>query len=578
VPPSELTPQPTPTIVVVDENDAARRALTRELGTRYGSEYSIVATGSAADAVRRLRELATDGGDVALILADRGMGGAAILDAVRDVHPRARRGLLLEWGEIRSHREEIAEAFALRHADCCVTKPTVSPDERFHRSITELLDEWWRIHGTVFEGARIVGERGSPRSHEICDLLQRHDFPYGFYTSDSEAGRAVLRAAGATTDRLPVVVLHDGRTLVDPSNVEFADAVGARTRAGTGVYDLVVVGGGPAGLAAAVSAESEGLRTALIEPVAMGGQAGTSSMIRNYLGFPRGISGVELAARAFEQAILFGTEMIYGSRAVALRAEPPRRVVTLSDGAELVTRSVVIASGVSYRRLDVPELEPFHGAGVFYGAGMSEARSLKDEHVCVVGGGNSAGQAAVHFAKFAARVTVLVRSDSLAHSMSEYLMTELDATPNIAVRYGTEIVGGGGTGRLEWLDLEHRASRVVERTPAAAVFVLIGAAPHTGWLPPSVARDEWGYVLTGHECVVGSRVADDARYLDEDHEIVIPASMAPPMLFETTLPGVFAVGDVRQGSVKRVASAAGEGAICVRLVHEYLAGVPSPPA
>ena len=551
-----------------------RAVLARELTGRYAVDYSIVTASSGDEGMGMLRHLAARGEDVALILADRQMGGAAILRAAHDVHPQARRGLLLEWGEIRTHREEIAEAFALRHADCFVTKPTVSPDERFHRSITELLDEWWRVHGTMFEGVRVVGVRGSPRSHEICDLLQRHDYPYGFYPSESEGGQAVLQAAGVDADRLPVVVLHDGRALVDPSNVDVADALGARTRAGSGVYDVVVVGGGPAGLAAAVSAESEGLRTALVEPVAMGGQAGTSSMIRNYLGFPRGISGVELAARAFEQAILFGTEMIYGSRAVALRHERELRIVALSDGTEVLARSVVVATGVSYRRLDLPELEPFHGAGVFYGAGMSEARALAGEHVCVVGGGNSAGQAAVHLAKFATRVTVLVRSDSLAHSMSDYLVTELDVTPNITVRYGTEIVGGGGGGRLEWLDLQDRATGAIERTLTAAVFVLIGAAPYTDWLPSSVMRDEWGYVLTGHECLVRPRGAGaEAQDSDGEHVGVVSQHATSPVLFETSMLGVFAVGDVRQGSIKRVASAAGEGAICVRLIHEYLSAL-----
>jgi thioredoxin reductase (NADPH) len=334
---------------------------------------------------------------------------------------------------------------------------------------------------------------------------------------------------------------------VDPTNVELADALGARTRPGAGVYDMIVVGGGPAGLSAAVYAESEGLRTALIEPTAMGGQAGTSSMIRNYLGFPRGISGAELAARAFEQAILFGTEMIYGTAATGLRADGDLRIVQLANGAEVTGRTVVIATGVSYRTLGIASLEEFNGVGVFYGSAMSEAATLVGQPVYVVGGGNSAGQAALYLSKFASQVTLLVRSDSLASSMSQYLITEIDATPNVSVQFETEIVGASGRGQLETIDLCHGRSQYIETVAAAAVFILIGAQPFTDWLPPDVVRDDWGYVATG------------------------PSEQAPNRLpYESTMPGVFAVGDVRRDSVKRVASATGEGAVCVRMVHEYL--------
>ena len=372
--------------------------------------------------------------------------------------------------------------------------------------------------------------------------------PFDFHAADSEAGAAILDIAGVNPGAAPVVVVENGRVLVDPSNIEVADALGARTRAGSGIYDLVIVGGGPAGLSAAVSAESEGLRTALIEPTAMGGQAGTSSMIRNYLGFPRGISGAELAARAFEQAILFGTEMIYGTAAIGLRVDGDLRIVQLADGTEVPGRSVVIATGVSYRTLDIPSLEPLDGVGVYYGAAISEAPTLAGQEVFVVGGGNSAGQAAVYLAKFASRVTILVRSDTLAQSMSDYLLTEIDGTDNIDVKYGVEVIGGSGDGRLETIDVRHRTSGAVDTLPAAALFVLIGAEPFTHWLPAEVARDDWGYVVTG------------------------PSEENPNLLqFESTVPGVFAVGDARRDSMKRVASAAGEGAVCVRLVHQYLA-------
>ena len=535
-------------VILVVDPDADASDTVEQLRARYAHDYTIVVDPDIVSASRRLHALAESASDVALILADRGSNGALLLDEARVAHPHARLGLLLDWYESRSHREEIAVAFAKRQAEGFVTKPSGTPDERFHRSITELLDEWWRNRGPRTAAVHIACVERTARVYEMCDLLQRHNVPFLFSRADSEAGAAILQSAGVTAGIAPVVVLPDGRTLVDPSNIEVADALGARTRPGAGIYDLIVVGGGPAGLSAAVYAESEGLRTALIEPTAMGGQAGTSSMIRNYLGFPRGISGAELAARAFDQAILFGTEMIYGHAAAGLCADGDLRVVQLDDGTEVAGRAAVIATGVSYRSLDIPSLEPFNGLGVYYGSAVSEAASLAGREVFVVGGGNSAGQAAVYLARFAHRVTMLVRSTSLAETMSDYLVIEIDATPNIEVMYGSEVIGGAGDGRLETIDVRHRPSGVVDTMDAAALFILIGAEPFTQWLPPEVERDDWGYVTTG------------------------PSEHAPSRLaFESTLPGVFVVGDVRHGSTKRVASAAGEGAVCVRLVHEYLA-------
>ena len=537
-----------PVIFIVDPAADASDTV-EQLVARYSNDYTIVASPDTVSARQRMRAFATSASDVALILADRASNGAVLLDEARTLHAHARRGLLLNWNETRVYREEIAAAFAQRQAECFVTKPSGTPDERFHRSITELLDEWWRSRGRHTAAVRIVDAERTARVHEMCDVLQRHDIPFAFHSTDSDAGAAILRTARVNAGTGPVVVLQDGRTLVDPSNLEIADALGARTRPGSEIYDVVVVGGGPAGLSAAVSAESEGLRTALIEPTAMGGQAGTSSMIRNYLGFPRGISGAELAARAFEQAILFGTEMIYGNAAAGLRVDGDLRIVELADGTDVPARAVVIATGVSYRTLNIPSLEPFNGVGVFYGAAMSEAAALTGQEVFVVGGSNSAGQAAVHLAKFASRVAILVRGESLAKCMSEYLIKEIDATLAIDVRYGVEVVGCAGDGRLETIDVLHRPSGAVDILPAAALFILIGAEPFTQWLPSDVARDDWGFVMTG------------------------PSEDTPSRLpFESTLPGVFAVGDVRRDSTKRVASAAGEGAVCVRLVHEHLAG------
>jgi thioredoxin reductase (NADPH) len=543
-----------PWILAVDHDAVTRGLLAEELDDRYGRHYEVVVAASSAEARTYLCDVVDV--DVALVLADRTGDGARLLAAARSLHPHAKRVLLIGWNEHRSAREEIIDVLTHGDADYYVAKPTAPPDERFHRAISELLDDWWRIRGRPFEAVRVIGDDRSPRAHEICDLLHRHDFPYAFHDVHSDAGRAALDAAAVTPTTSPIVIVDGGAPLFDPTNLDIATALGARTRPGEGTYDVVVVGGGPAGLAAAVYAGSEGLRVALVERTSMGGQAGTSSMIRNYLGFPRGISGAELATRAFDQAVLFGTEMVYGGDVIALRADDDRRlrIVELADGTTLVTRTVVVATGVAYRALDVPSLDAFKGAGVYYGSALSEARALTGEHACVVGGGNSAGQAALHLAEFAKSVTIVVRSKTLAASMSDYLVKSIERAPNIDIRFETEITGGGGSGRLEWIDLEDRTNEAVERVAAAALFVLIGADPCTNWLPSEVQRDAWGYIATGGHC--------DCR-LDL-------AGGRSPVMFETTMPGVFAVGDVRQGSIKRVASAAGEGAVCVRLIHDYL--------
>jgi thioredoxin reductase (NADPH) len=541
-----------PWIVAVDRDPTTRMLLVDELDDRYGRHYNILIAASSEEAVVRLRDGAH--ADVALVLADRGHDGALLLSETRSLHPHAKRVLLIGWNEHRSAREEIVEVLRRGEADYYVARPTTRPDERFHRAMSEFLDDWWRLRGRPFKAVRVIGDGHSPRAHEICDLLHRHDFPYAFHDLDSDAGRDALVAAAVNPTSAPVVIVEGRAPLVDPTNLDVAEALGARTRPGEGTYDVVVIGGGPAGLATAVYAGSEGLRVALVERTSMGGQAGTSSMIRNYLGFPGGIGGAELARRAFDQAILFGTEMVYGGDVVDVRADGDLRVVELGDGATLATRTVVIATGVAYRTLDVPSLEAFNGVGVHYGSAMSEARAITGEHACVVGGGNSAGQAAMHLAEFAKSVTIVVRSSTLAASMSDYLVKSIERTPNIDIRFETEIVDGGGVGRLEWLDLEDRTTGAVERVAAAALFVLIGADPCTDWLPPLIQRDAWGYIATGGNCEC--RIGVDRE--------------RPPVMFETTMAGVFAVGDVRQGSVKRVASAAGEGAVCVRLIHDYL--------
>jgi thioredoxin reductase (NADPH) len=403
----------------------------------------------------------------------------------------------------------------------------------------------------------VVGEQWSARSHELRDVLNRNGILHEFYAAESEAGQELLARLGRGSARLPVVALYDGQVLEDPSNADLADAFGVNRPLGRRRFDLLIVGAGPAGLAAAVYGASEGLSTLIVEGEAIGGQAGTSSLIRNYLGFPWGVEGAELARRATEQAWWFGAAFHFMRNATALRPAGRELALTLSDETEVVGRAVVLATGASYRRLGVPSLEGLVGTGVFYGAAVTEAKAMKDQDVYVVGGANSAGQAAVHLAEYASRVTLLVRGRSLETSMSDYLIKEIEAAPNIQVRYETRVVGGGGERRLEHLVLENIPSGLTETIPAAALFVLIGAEPHTGWLPEEIRRDRRGYIITGPDLLQDGR----------------PPQSWPlersPLPMETSVPGVFAAGDVRYGSVKRVASAVGAGAIAIQSVHEH---------
>jgi thioredoxin reductase (NADPH) len=544
-----------PVVLVVDDEADSLRALSQELESRYGAHYRILACGSARAALAILTELRAENGDVALVLADQWMpatSGVELLARVRELHPTARRGLLISWGD-RSTVAPIIAATALGQIEFYLPKPSWSPDEEFHLALTASLGEWWRQRGGRYEAVTVIGGENQARSHEIRDLLTRNSVPFGFHRNDSAAGLAALDRLGLRAEQGPVVALYSGAVLVDPTNAEVGQALGVDVRPPERTYDLLIVGAGPAGLAAAVYGTSEGLRTAVLEREAFGGQAGTSSLIRNYPGFPWGVSGVELAWRAYQQAWTFGTQFVYGNPATSLAAAGGSYVLGLQDGSEVTGRAVVIAGGASYRRLGVPELEGLVGAGVFYGAATVQAQAMSGGHAVVVGGGNSAGQAALHLSRYARQVSVLVRSRSLAESMSDYLIQQIDAASTVDVRYGVEVVGGGGDGRLEYLRVRDRLSGDVESMPAAGLFVLIGAEPFTEWLPDRLGRDRWGYLLTG----------PDARWS-------WPLERAPLPL-ETTMPGVFAVGDVRHGSVKRVASAVGEGSMCIHQVHQYLA-------
>jgi thioredoxin reductase (NADPH) len=520
----------------------------------------MASSSSAEVTLSRLAELKAAGADVPLVLADQrllGMGGTQLLARVRQFYPTARRGLLIVWRDM-SQTAPFLKAAALGELEFYVVKPASSPDERFHRVITESLEMWWREQTRPSGRAMVtvIGDDPSARIHELRDLLSRSSVPFDFFPSDSAEGRAALRRLGVSEPAGPVLSLDTGVLLVDPANAEIAEALGLDVRPARKVYDVVVVGGGPAGLAAAVYGASEGLFTALLEREAFGGQAGTSSSLRNYLGFPSGISGAELAQRAYEQAWVFGTHLVYGNSAISLAKDRDLLVLGLEDGSEARARAVVIASGVSYRRLQAPELEGLVGSGVFYGAGTIEAQAMAGKRVFVVGGGNSAGQAALYLSQHAQQVTVLVRSQTLAVSMSDYLIRQIDAAPNVDVRYRCEVAGGDGSGHLERLLLRNRDSRKTDLVPAAGLFVLIGAQPFTGWLPESIKRDQWGFILTG---------ADTGQDW--------PLQRAP-FLLETTTPGVFAAGDVRHGSMKRVAAAVGDGSTAIRLVHDYLALAP----
>ena len=535
-----------PVIVVVDAEDAGLRALAGELDSRYGAHYQIAACASPKEALGRLGELRAEGASVPLVLAGRlmpGSTGAEFLAQVREVCPTARRGLLIAWADLSAAGPDV-DAASLGQIEFYLPRPEWSPDERFHRTVTESLEEWWRQVGGRFEAVTVIGADRS--THQIRDVLARSSVPFGYHHADSQEGRAALERLGVGQSRGPVVALYNGRVLVDPSSAEVAEALGSDVRPTARVYDVVIVGAGPAGLAAAVYGSSEGLSTGLLEREAVGGQAGTSSRIRNYLGFPRGVSGAELAMRAYEQAWMFGTHVIYGNPATSLTEDADMRVIGLQDGSQVRGRAVIIATGMSYRRLGIPGLESLIGGGVFYGASTVEASAMAGKQAFVVGGGNSAGQAALHLSKYADHVAILVRSGSLAASMSDYLIREIETAPNVDVRYDTEVGGCGGAGHLEYLQV-----------PADALFVLIGAQPMTQWLPQEVGRDQWGFILTGPDAGAGWTLPR-ARFL-----------------LETSMPGVFAAGDVRRGTVKRVASAVGEGSIAIRLVHQYLAQAPA---
>jgi thioredoxin reductase (NADPH) len=542
---------PRPVVFVLDQDPNSLDVLVDDLERRFGSDFAVRGDSSPEAALAALNAMANANDAVALLLVED--SASDFLTRAHELHPRAKRVLLVDRDY--SSTSPAVQAMTLGRADYHIVRPWAD-DESMYGAMSEYLSSWTSEQGPDFELFRVVGEEGDSRVRELRDVMTRFSMPFGFYPADSDTGQRLLDGAGLDTSRLPVVIRHDGQVTVDPTLPDLARAIGVRVENDIETCDVAIVGAGPAGLTAAVHASSEGLDTVLLEQRISGGQAGTSPLIRNYPGFPHGISGGLLMERTCEQAWLMGTHIVFAQQAAALEERGDDRVLRLIDGSEVSARTVVIATGMEWRRLGVPDIEALLGAGVFYGASVSESRAMKGQDVFVVGAGNSAGQAALDLAKHARAVTLLARGDSLAESMSSYLVRSVESAPNITVRPCTEVVGGSGNGRLEHLTVADRERNRIEEVATTALFVMIGGEPHTEWLPEEIARDRQGYLVTGREVLEQSGVSWKP---DRD-----------PLPLETSVPGVFAAGDVRQGSIKRVASAVGEGATVVRLVHERL--------
>lgn len=546
-----------PVLLAVDDERQVLRAVEADLRRRFGSEYRVMGADSGPVALDTLKRLALRDTPVALLLVDQRMprmSGVEFLREAMRLYPEAKRVLLTAYADTQAAIRAINEV----NVDHYLLKPWEPPEERLYPVLEDLLADWQGHYRPSYEGIRLIGTRWSVRSHEIRDFLGRNQVPYRWLNveADEEARRLVAALDGDSVG-LPLLLFPDGSYLSEPSNLELAERVGLRTRAQRPHYDVVIVGAGPAGLAGAVYAASEGLDTLLVERQAPGGQAGTSSRIENYLGFPVGISGADLTRRAVTQAVRFGAELLVPQEATGLEIRDPYRIVRLGDGTELSADAVLIATGVSYRLLNVEGIERYIGAGVYYGAGASEARFVQGEDVYIVGGANSAGQAAVFFSRYARSVTMLVRGPSLSSSMSRYLVDEIEAIPAICVRPNTEIVAVHGGVGLEAITVADSSTGARETVATRALCVFIGATPHTEWLEGLLERDRFGYLVTGPDLSVDGR-RPAVWKLDRD-----------PYLLESSVPGVFVAGDVRARSIKRVASAAGEGAMSVQFIHQY---------
>jgi thioredoxin reductase (NADPH) len=546
-----------PVILTIDDDPAVSRAVARDIRRRYGDRYRVVRAGSGPSALETLRELKLRGEQVAVLVADYRMPemtGIEFLEAAMDLFPAARRVLLTAYADT----EAAIDAINLVDLDHYLLKPWHPPEEKLYPVVDTLLDAWAATPEAASAEVRVVGHRWSAPSFTVRDFLARNLVPFRWLLADDPEGGRLLNAAGATVDDVPVVITPDGQHLARPTEAELAALVGLRVAPTEDFYDLVVVGGGPAGLGAAVYGASEGLRTVLVERRATGGQAGQSSRIENYLGFPEGVSGAQLTDRARRQALKFGAELLTTREVTGLTAAGSARVLTFGDGSTIAAHSVVLATGVSYRVLDAPGLAELTGRGVFYGSTATEAPSCLDQEVYIVGGANSAGQAAVHFARYAKQVHLLIRGGDLTASMSRYLIDQIDRIDQVVVHPHTVVAAGAGTDHLERLTLADSRTGETREVDASWLFIFIGAQPRTDWLDGVLVRDARGFVVTGPDLVAGGR-RPPGWPLARD-----------PYHLETSLPGVFAAGDVRAESVKRVASAVGEGAMAVSLVHRYL--------
>ena len=546
-----------PILLAVDDDVSVLEAVVQDLRRQYGATYRVMRAASGQAALDTLAQVKTRQEPVALLVSDQrmpGMAGVEFLERAQEIYPDARRVLLTAYADT----EVAIRAINTARIHYYLTKPWDPPEEKLYPVLTDLLEDWQAGYRPPFEGLRVIGHRWSLKDHKVRNFLSRNHVPYRWLDiAGNEEAFQLLKDAGLDPDVLPVVLFADGAALVDPETEELAARVGLRVQAEQEFYDMVVVGAGPAGLAAAVYGASEGLRTVVIEPVAPGGQAGSSSRIENYLGFPSGVTGADLGRRAHTQATRFGAEFVT-QRATGLRIEGQYRFVQLADGREVSSHVVLLAPGVQYRKLGIPDADRLTGRGIYYGAAPVEAVACKDEEVFVVGGANSAGQAALHFAKFAFKVTMLVRGEGLSATMSKYLIDEIERTSNIVVEPCTQVLEAMGEERLETLKLSGPQGEY--EVPASSVFVFIGAAPGTKWLPASILRDDKGFLLAGPDLRIEGKLPESWREARE------------PYLLESSVPGVFVAGDVRHGSVKRVASAVGEGSIAVQFVHQYLAG------
>jgi thioredoxin reductase (NADPH) len=545
-----------PAILTVDDDPSVSRAVARDLRRRYGSTHRIIRASSGAEGLDALREVKLRGGRVAVLLADYRMpemSGIEFLEDALSLFPRARRALLTAYADT----EAAIAAINVVDVDHYLLKPWDPPEEKLYPVVDQMLASYASEPDTEIHETKVIGHRWSPPSYEMRDFLARNAVPYKWFAADEPEGSRLLQAAGVGSDRLPVVITPDAETLVAPAAAEVAARVGMATTPATDFYDLVVVGGGPAGLGAAVYGASEGLKTLLVERRATGGQAGQSSNIENYLGFPDGVTGAQLTDRARRQAVRFGTEILTPRDVTGLTVDGPRRVVTFADGMDVAAHSVIVATGVSYRSLDAPGVSELTGRGVYYGSASTEATACEGRDVHIVGGANSAGQAAVYFSRHAKSVTLVVRGDALERTMSTYLIDQLRDIDNITVRLSTVVTECCGDDHLESVMLRSRESGVVESADSSYLFIFIGAEPRTDWLDGVLHRDDRGFLLAGPDLVV-DRLRPPG-FDDRD-----------PWPLETNVPGVFVAGDVRSDSVKRVASAVGEGAMAVTLVHKYL--------